>query len=74
MTRNEFIEEAYRKADNAGRIDDEMVIRFYLDMFESMGMLPPCKDKTLIDKVARNYEKTTYRQLCKWDLEEEDEA
>ena len=41
MKRSEFIEEAYRRADKAGKIDDEITIKFYLNMFEDMGMLPP---------------------------------
>ena len=49
MTKEEFINEAYRRADNAGRIDDELVIRFYLDMFLKMGMAPPEMEGKYVD-------------------------
>lgn len=64
MKRSEFIDEAYRKADKAGRIDDEMVIRFYLDMFLDMGMLPPSK---------HGYNEWDGQSWCKWEDESESE-
>jgi hypothetical protein len=52
MKKSEFIQEAYRKADAAGRVDDEMVIKFYLDMFLGMNMLPPSKKVTYSEAQA----------------------
>ena len=74
MKRSDFIREAYRRADKAGRIDDEMVIKFYLDMFEDMGMLAP-------DEIDHDDDCPTYdgedchgcvpRTLTRWEPEDD---
>ena len=77
MKRSEFIEEAYRRADKAGRIDDERVIKFYLDMFLDMGMLPPTYKVKHPCKVRYNgkfIHEGSIEYFNKWELEEEIEA
>ena len=74
MKRSEFIEEAYRRADKAGRIDDERVIKFYLDMFLDMGMLPPEQDYQIEEGVELGFTGISRVSELSWEPEEEIEA